>query len=514
MKLTVLCIGFVSTICAANAANILAVFPTPAYSHHVVYKVYVQALLSRCHNVTIIKPTLQLDYNNNNNNRHAVATNDTLCGKITEINADMSTKQFEKLISKSAIFRKRGVVSDVDTVIATNYKGLIEMFKDQFDNSHVKDLVRNKQTFDLIIVEAFAEYALVFGHIFSPAPVIQIAPGYGLAENFETAGAVSRHPIYYPNIWRSNFEKSHKNVLTEIKLYKEFQVLTGMSNTMLKQQFGPTTPTIQELRNNVELLLLNVHPIFDNNRPVPPSVQYLGGGLHLINASVIGLDEKLQNVMDAAIKGVIYVSFGSNIDTKTFANEFTNMLIDTFSNLHDYTILWKIDQSILQNFTLPPNVYIQNWFNQRAVLHHKNIVAFVTQGGLQSSDEAIESRVPMICLPMMGDQFYHARKLQQLGVARAMDTALVTTADLTEAVRSVINNDSYSMNIKTLKKFIEHDKVLYSPLDKAITYTERVMKYNKNKLYSLKTTAANVPYSKYYMYETIFSIVMNHIPRL
>jgi UDP-glucoronosyl and UDP-glucosyl transferase len=429
---------------------------------------------------------------------------------IREINADMSTQQFKKLITASAIFRKRGAVSDASTVTYANYLGLIEMFSDQFNNTNVRKLINSNETFDLIIVEAFAEYSLVFGHIYSPAPVIQIAPGYGLTENFETAGAVARHPIHYPNIWRSDFKHTTENIATEMRLYNEFRRLTNTSNTMLKKQFGSDTPTIQQLRNNVELLLLNLHPIFDNNRPVPPSVQYLGGGLHLTNSHINKLNAALDHYMNSTKKGVIYVSFGATFDTNTLATEFKIMLIDLFAQLEEYTILWKIDEKSIKHLNVSNNVFVQSWFNQRAILNHKKTIAFLTQGGLQSTDEAIEAQIPMVCLPMMGDQFYHSQKLAQFGVARLLDTKSVTASELLINMQLVINDSSYKENTKKLHQFLQRDKMSFPPIDKAVYFTEKVILNSRYRLVSLKTTAANLPHAEYFMYETMFSTLMNH----
>ncbi|AGA16170.1 egt protein [Thysanoplusia orichalcea nucleopolyhedrovirus] len=495
---------FALLFASVNAANILGVFPTPAYSHHIVYKVYIEALAEKCHNVTVVKPKL------------FTYSTKTYCGNITEIDADMSVEHYKKLVANSAMFRKRGVVSDTDTVTAVNYIGLIEMFKNQFDNINVRNFIAANQTFNLVVVEAFADYALVFGHLYDSAPVIQIAPGYGLAENFDTIGAVARHPVHHPNIWRSDFKTTEANMMTEIRLYKEFKNLTNMSNALLKQQFGPNTPTIQELRNKVQLLLLNLHPIFDNNRPVPPGVQYLGGALHLANnPPLTKLNPVIESRMNKSKNGTIYVSFGSSIDTKSFANEFFHMLINTFEKLKDYTILWKIDnEAIKPTTTLPANVITQSWFNQRGLLHHKKMVAFITQGGLQSSDEALEAKVPMVCLPMMGDQFYHAQKLQQFGVARTLNTVTVTSDQLVMAIKDVLAASStYKKHMADLNTIINYDKKTFSAIDKATKLTERVIRYRHDisrQLYSLKTTAANVPYSEYFMYKSVSSLVMNH----
>ncbi|AKR14221.1 ecdysteroid UDP-glucosyltransferase [Dasychira pudibunda nucleopolyhedrovirus] len=472
----------------ARAASILAVLPTPAYSHHVVYRAYVHALVKNCHNVTVIKPQL-LDY----------AVQDE-CGRVEQIDADMSAKQYKKLLASSGVFRKRGVVADETTVTADNYMGLIEMFKDQFDNANVRRFLFTNRTFDAVVVEAFADYALVFGHLFRPAPVIQIAPGYGLAENFDAAGAVARHPLHYPNIWRSSFDGGAAGALSEWRLLNEFELLARRSDELLKQQFGKSTPTIRQLRDNVQLLLLNLHPVYDNNRPVPPSVQYLGGGLHLAQAPPQRLDAPLERRLNESVDGAVYVSFGSGIDTNSIHAEFLQMLLDTFANLNNYTVLWKVDDAVAASVALPRNVLAQKWFSQTAVLRHKNVVAFVTQAGLQSSDEALQARVPMVCLPMMGDQFHHARKLQQFGVARALNTAAVSAPQLQLAIREVIaDGEAYRARIDKLRAVVEHDA---APDEKAVKFTERVIKFNNDVNWparSLKTTAANMAYSDYFL---------------
>ncbi|AJD09288.1 ecdysteroid UDP-glucosyltransferase precursor [Condylorrhiza vestigialis mutiple nucleopolyhedrovirus] len=479
------------TMSGAQAANILAVLPTPAYSHHLVYRAYVQALANKCHNVTVIKPQL-LNY---------ITANKQRCGFIEQIDADMSSQQYKKLVASSGVFRKRGVVSDETTVTADNYMGLVEMFRDQFDNVNVRRFLITNRTFDAVVVEAFADYALVFGHLFRPAPVIQIAPGYGMAENFDAVGAVGRHPVYYPNIWRSSSIGNADGALIEWRLYNEFELLARRSDALLKLQFGPNTPTIRQLRNNVQLLLLNLHPVYDNNRPVPPSVQYLGGGLHLTFEAPQRLENALEKRLNASVNGAVYVSFGSSIDTNSIHAEFLQMLLDTFAKLNNRTVLWKVDDAVAASIVLPPNVIAQKWFNQRAVLNHRNVVAFVTQGGLQSSDEALNARVPMVCLPMMGDQFHHSAKLQQFGVARALDTVTVTATQLALAVGNVIANRlAYQLRMTNLLNVIAFDEA--TPADKAIKFTERVIRFGHDitrSACSLKSPSANTDYSDYFV---------------
>lgn len=66
---------------------------------------------------------------------------------------------------------------------------------------------------------------------------------------------------------------------------------------------------------------------------------------------------------------------------------------------------------------------------------------FVTQGGLQSTDEAIDSAVPLVGIPMLGDQWYNVNKYVELGIGEGLDPFTMTADDLVNAVNKVIANE-------------------------------------------------------------------------
>ncbi|UJZ89076.1 egt [Erannis ankeraria nucleopolyhedrovirus] len=497
-----------------HGARILAVFPTPSYSHQSVFKVYIEALASRGHDIVVVKPTTRIDYISPPNTMY----------NITQLDATLSEEYFRNLLKQSAVFKKRGVVSDSSTVTARNYIKLVKMIQDQLDLPSVKDLIkrRHSETFDLLVVEAFIDYPIVLSHLFGNIPIIQISSGYGLAENFETMGAVARHPVYYPNLWRDKFRdlnmwETINELYMELRLQNEFSQLAEEQNKLLKQQFGTDTPTISALRQNVKLLFINVHSLFDNNRPVPPSVQYLGG-LHLHKKKVAPLIDYVKEFLDGAVNGVIYVSFGSTIDTKEMQSEFLNMILNTFEKL-PYSIAWKYEGS-LTNYKIPNNVLIQPWFDQYSLLHHNNVKVFVTQGGVQSTDEAIESLVPLVGIPMMGDQAFNTNKYVDFGIGRVVDTLTVDSNEMAKVINDVAINNIYRKNLKELRHVI-HSQPMSSE-HKAVWYTEHVIKstVNKNRRIAsdLKTEAANVSYSDYFMSYIFIPFVtvsiMNHVQQL
>jgi hypothetical protein len=475
----------------ADCAKILAAFPTPSYSHHSVYKVFIEALADRGHEIVVLKSTKKVKYEG---------------AKIREIDASPADDYFNSLVRESSVFKKRGVVADSSTVTAQNYIGIANMVAYQFQLPAVKTFLDNdaNEKFDLIICEAFTDYTLILSHLFNDAPVVQISSGYGVAENFETMGAVSRHPIFYPNLWRDTFVDSNtwdtiKQIYTELKLYNEFQSLEDKQNVMLKRRFGADAPTIKQLRDRVQLLLINVHHALDNNRPVPPSVQYLGA-LHLNGKNLHRkkLDSYVKRYLDNSTRGAVYVSFGSSISTKDMEKEFIDMLLDTFESL-PYDVLWKFDDYKMLTRT-PDNVLVQSWFDQYQLLKHDKVKAFVTQGGVQSMDEAIDAAVPLVGMPMMGDQFFNAHKFAQLNIGCVVDTATVTSEELARAIKNVASNERFKHKIIELRHFLRKQQV--KPIDKAIWHTEQVIEVVARKNGSstlLKTKAANVDYSEYMM---------------
>ncbi|AKN80687.1 Ecdysteroid UDP-glucosyltransferase [Perigonia lusca single nucleopolyhedrovirus] len=499
-----------------NGGNIVAFLPTPSYSHQSVFKVYLEEMARRQHVVYIIKPNIS-----------TVKFEQPTAGKgkIIEIDSTLKESSFVKLLKESRVYRKRGLVADVSTVTADNYINLVQMVANQLQLPHVRSFIEKNIVdetgrslrFDVLITEAYIDYPLILSHLLHNLPVIQISSGHGVAENFETMGAISRHPLYFPNMWRTKFvnvkssaSSSSWNFITqlyaELKLKYEFTNLADRQSVMFRDTYGDDTPDVYTLRNNVQLLLINVHPWLDNNRPVPPSVQYLGG-LHLVNVDEYSaqiINSAVKKFLDSSDKPVVYISFGSGIEVANNMDmEFFNMLVSTFDSLKtQYNFLWKYesDQHLDK---IPTNVLVQKWFEQQAVLKHKNITAFVTQSGIQSIDEAIDSLVPMIGLPLMGDQAFNANKIRELKLGCVVDTVSVDTAGLVRAIKDVAENPVYRHNLRRLRHSIRNPMI--SPLQKATWFTEHVItrKFNSN----LKPQSANTSYSQYYMCHMITSIL-------
>ncbi|KAI5633118.1 UDP-glucoronosyl and UDP-glucosyl transferase domain-containing protein [Phthorimaea operculella] len=202
----------------------------------------------------------------------------------------------------------------------------------------------------------------------------------------------------------------------------------------MKERFGRDTPSVKELSNNIDMLFLNMHPIWEGNAPWPPSIIHTWGIHH---KSEKPLEQDLQSYLDTSKNGVIYFSFGTNVDPATLPAEQIQMFISVFSKL-PYDVLWKWNHAVLPGKT--KNIRISKWLPQSDLLRHPKVKLFITQGGLQSTDEAIVAGVPLIGIPMLGDQWYNVEKYVHHGIGLKLSIETVNEEQLTNAIKEVIDN--------------------------------------------------------------------------
>lgn len=135
--------------------------------------------------------------------------------------------------------------------------------------------------------------------------------------------------------------------------------------------------------------------------------------------------QDLQEYLDNTTEGAIYFSLGSNVKSNLLDESKRKSIINTLSKL-PYKILWKFEEKDI-GLNIPKNVLIKKWFPQQSILAHPNVKLFISQGGLQSIEETIVSKVPVLAIPFIFDQHYNAKRIEELGIGR-----LLYFDDLTE----------------------------------------------------------------------------------
>jgi len=76
-------------------------------------------------------------------------------------------------------------------------------------------------------------------------------------------------------------------------------------------------------------------------------------------------------------------------------------------------------------------------------LAHEKVQALITHGGYNSLTEATFAGVPLVMLPLFGDQHANCRKVQRLGVGVVLSKLNLTVDAIFEALNAVLHNKTY-----------------------------------------------------------------------
>ena len=131
---------------------------------------------------------------------------------------------------------------------------------------------------------------------------------------------------------------------------------------------------------------------------------------------------------------------GSNLKSSALPDDKRNAILKAFSN-QKMQILWKWEQNHLPG--QPDNVKIEKWLPQQDILAHKNVKLFITHGGLLSTTEAVYHGVPLLGIPMFGDQRMNLANSERAGYALKIDYKTLTEDSLSNAINEILNNDKY-----------------------------------------------------------------------
>ncbi|CAH2098355.1 unnamed protein product [Euphydryas editha] len=465
-----------------KSAKILGVFPTPSISHQVVFRPLMQELAKLGHEVTVITAD-------------PAFPNDQTPQNLTEIDVhNISYEYWNEVLAELGNEKNRLKI--------IKYFGelIVKLIKKQLETPIIQEFLQNKKKFDLIFVESCMRPALIFSHIYN-APVIEFSSFGSVNFAYEVFGAET-HPVIYPDIFhRRIYNMTIWEKINELYIHYSTQRIMAQNlhaeNEMLRKIFGPDIPSLEKIRRNVQILFLNMHPIWDFNRPVPPNVVYLGG-LH--QKPQRDLPQDLKSFLDTSKNGVIYISFGTNIKPAMFPAETLKIFTDVFSKL-PYDVLWKWDKDELPGRS--KNVRISKWLPQSDLLRHPKIKLFITQGGLQSTDEAITAGVPLVGVPMLGDQWFNVEQYVKLNIGKHISIETLTEDELTKVITTVINDGSYRQNIVKLRNLM-YDQP-QKPLERAVWWTEHVLRQGGQ---HLRAPGAGVSWTEYYELELVLLLLV------
>ncbi|CAD5213240.1 unnamed protein product [Bursaphelenchus xylophilus] len=209
------------------------------------------------------------------------------------------------------------------------------------------------------------------------------------------------------------------------------------------------------------------------------------GGIGMPKAEKI--DAFLQPIFEKAKKGVVWLSFGSIVNTKQMSPAIRGAFISAFSRFKDYQFLWQMenadDPEIKSIFEAIPNIHVAKWVNQPALLAHPKTKAMISHGGITGLFEAINFGVPLISVPMFMDQKRTAALTKYHGIGVILDKYTLTADSISEALKAVLENPSYKENILRKQAMMKDapqrsEQVFLDAVSYATKYGDELKKVN------------------------------------
>ncbi|XP_030557283.1 UDP-glucuronosyltransferase 2C1 [Drosophila novamexicana] len=388
---------------STHALKILGLFPHPALSHFQFFQPLMRRLAETGHNVDVVSPFRYI---------HPPTGYKDYALPSANLNDKIGFDMFEKVAMPHLMpFTEFFILHGYGKAACNT----------TLNSAALAQILRHPTGYyDVIVLEQFNTDCMMGVAHQLQSPVVAMSSCALMPWHYERMGAPII-PSYMPALFLGESQHMHfagrlGNWLTTHALnwlYGWYSV--PAADALLRQRFGAGLPSTGELVKNTSLMLVNQHYSLSGAKPLPPNVIEVGG-LHVSQAKP--LHDALQQLLDKAKHGVIIISWGSQLRANTLSDAKREGLLRALARLPQQ-IIWK-----WENVTLaeqPPNVHIMKWLPQRDLLAHPNVRLFFTHGGLMGVTEAVASGVPILGMPVYGDQHLNVAALVERGMAVRLD---------------------------------------------------------------------------------------------
>ncbi|XP_030310337.1 UDP-glucuronosyltransferase 1-6 isoform X7 [Calypte anna] len=360
--------------------------------------------------------------------------------------------------------------------VIEQYNASVNIFNTIF--VQCKDLFNSKETlqylnqsgFDAILTDPAVMCGPILAHYLS-LPIVFFMRGFPCSLHYEAPQCPNPLP-YVPRLFTFNsdqmtfFQRVGNALVAFLELWycnSFYADAIKFSSELLQRDMS-----LMDLLNTTSIWLLRFDFVFEYVRPVMPNMIFVGG----INcAQKKPLNKEFEEIVNASGEhGIVVFSLGSMVSDIPIKQ--AREIADALATIPQ-TVLWRYTGKAPPN--LPKNVKLVKWLPQNDLLAHPKTRAFITHGGSHGVYEGICNAVPMVLMPLFGDQMDNAKRVESRGAGLTLNILEMTSKDLSTALKAVINDKKYKENIQRLSD-LHLDRPIH-PLDLSVYWVEFVMRH-------------------------------------
>uniref|UniRef100_A0A8C0RQQ5 UDP-glucuronosyltransferase n=1 Tax=Canis lupus familiaris TaxID=9615 RepID=A0A8C0RQQ5_CANLF len=454
-----LCVCLLLTSGFAEAGKLLLV-PMDG-SHWFTMRLVVEQLIQRGHELVLIIPEVSWQLGK--------SSNFTVKTYSTTYNLEELNQMFKNFSDSHWNIRQQSLLTMFFDSSSDIFEHLFLHCKNLFSDPKLVEYIK-ESSFDAVFLDPFDVCGLIVAKYFS-------LPSVGFTRRLychylEEATQCPSSPSYVPRPFSilsdvMSFRERVRNHIFHLEehLFCHYFLKTALevASEILQKAVTP-----YDLYSHMSIWLLRTDFVFDYPKPVMPNMVFIGG----INCQEgKPLPKEFEAYVNASGEhGIVVFSLGSMVSD-----------IPEKKAMEIADALGKIPQTVLWRYTgTPPpnlskNTILVKWLPQNDLLGHPKARAFITHSGSHGIYEGICNGVPMVMLPLFGDQMDNAKRMETRGAGVTLNVLEMTSEDLANALKAVINDKSYKENIMHLSRL--HKDRPIEPLDLAVFWVEFVMRH-------------------------------------
>lgn len=365
---------------------------------------------------------------------------------------------------------------------------------DEIINSH------NEDPFDLIITEFFVTDCVLGIAYKLNVPFIGLSSCALMPWHYDRVGLLDT-PSHIPSEFvgfseKMNFYERTFNWATTriIKILSKLMVIND--DKLIRNKFGDGIPSVGEIAKNTSLILVNQHYSYSLPKQLPPQVIEIGG-VHIRDEQPLPKD--LKEFLDLSTDGVIYISWGSVVQTSSLHEDKRIAILKALAKFPQ-RVLWKWENESMPD--KPDNVFIKKWMPQRDILCHPNVKVFMTHGGMLGTSEGVHCGVAMIVTPIYGDQWLNSKALEYREMAVIMNYEEISEKKLFDSLEQALGS---KLQENAKKVSFSYKNRLETPLRTSLWWIEHTLSTNGSMLG--QSYSVHMSWFTYYSLDVIFTIL-------
>jgi len=252
--------------------------------------------------------------------------------------------------------------------------------------------------------------------------------------------------------------------------------------------------------DRVLTLLINGEEVLDYPRPFLPGMMFMEQLED--HTKTKELDETWKALVDGGRDGVILFSLGTVANTSMMPLKMKEVFADAFKNFPQYTIIWRLEGELPSQIETQKHIKIVRWLPQRDLLYQANVKLFITHGGYNSLVETAQAGVPMLLMPLFGDQQGNAKRAVRHQVGLELDKSQLDAKTISEKMNTILNDPKYTQRTSKLSKFMQNK--LIANEDAIVLQVEKLAR----RRWWPMVQSRNLTYVQLFCLDIIFSTIL------